>query len=48
MSCSVSLSYISPLGEIETVVYNHVSPNKLSLIKKIINSNEKVIIKANF
>lgn len=47
MSCSVVLSYISPLGDIESVTFNHVSAYKLSLIKQIIQSNEKVYIKKN-
>lgn len=36
--CSVTLSYVSPLGDIESVTFNRVSPDKLRLIKKIINS----------
>lgn len=38
VNCSVVLSYVDPFGEICSVVYNNVSAQKLSLIKKIINS----------
>lgn len=38
VGCTVTMSYLSPVGNICTVVFDNVHPNKLQLIKRIINS----------
>uniref|UniRef100_A0AAU8B6B9 Uncharacterized protein n=1 Tax=Dulem virus 261 TaxID=3145738 RepID=A0AAU8B6B9_9VIRU len=38
VQCNVVLSYLSPLRTIETVIYSHVSPQKLYQINRILKS----------
>lgn len=38
VQCNVVLSYLSPLHTIETVVFNHVSSQKLYQIHRILKS----------
>lgn len=39
---SVVLSYISPLGDIESVVYNHVSASCLRDIKILLEKDRRI------